>query len=347
MREKILIASGYTSAFVINADSPMPYGTNLKRIVDNNGDLQHMKSVLNQQGLAIKTYQSDIFNNWISTEWIDGTNGINEITSVSTVGDKFTIDSLNLANKVYNMLNRIGVSGGSYNDWITAVYDQEPYGTSETPIYCGGLSKEIVFNEVVSNASAEPNSTWQPLGTLAGKGALAQKHKGGKLHIKTNEPAYCIGIVSITPRIDYSQGNEWDTSLKTMNDLHKPDLDGIGFQDLVTSQMYAGESFGANDASEKISSAGKTVAWINYMTAYNKCYGNFAMADNQMFMTLNRRYEVDKITGKIKDLTTYIDPTKFNYAFAQTDIQAQNFWVQIAVDNTARRKMSAKQIPNL
>ena len=64
-------------------------------------------------GLLLKTYQSDIFNNWIKTEWIDGENGISAITAISMTGDKFTIDQLNLSKKVYDMLNRIAVSGCS------------------------------------------------------------------------------------------------------------------------------------------------------------------------------------------------------------------------------------------
>ena len=51
-------------------------------------------SYFNLNGLCVKTYQSDIFNNWINTEWLDGENGINAITAVSTAGDEFTIDSL-------------------------------------------------------------------------------------------------------------------------------------------------------------------------------------------------------------------------------------------------------------
>ena len=47
-----------------------------------------------------------------------------------------------------------------------------------------------------------------------------------------------MGIVSITPRVDYCQGNDWDMiQLKTMDDLHKPALDGIGYQDLLTYEM--------------------------------------------------------------------------------------------------------------
>jgi len=64
-----------------------------------------------------------------------------------------------------------------------------------------------------------------------------------------------------------------------------------------------------------------------------------------MFMTLNRRYEQE--TTGIGDLTTYVDPSKFNEIFAQTSLDSQNFWVQISNRIIARRKMSAKVIPNL
>ena len=58
-------------------------------------------------GLLLKTYQSDIFNNWIKTEWVDGENGISEITAISTAGDKFTIDQLNLLNQKQKKTNKI------------------------------------------------------------------------------------------------------------------------------------------------------------------------------------------------------------------------------------------------
>jgi len=63
-------------------------------------------------------------------------------------------------------------------------------------------------------------------------------------------------------------------------------------------------------------------------------------------MVLNRNYDIAE-DGRIEDLTTYIDPAKFNNIFAQTDLSAQNFWVHIGKKITARRKMSAKVIPNL
>ena len=65
-------------------------------------------------------------------------------------------------------------------------------------------------------------------------------------------------------------------------------------------------------------------------------------------MVLNRNYSgAGEATVGITDLTTYIDPSKFNYIFADTSLDAMNFWVQIGVSAKVRRVMSAKQIPNL
>ena len=81
------------------------------------------------------------------------------------------------------------------------------------------------------------------------------------------------------------------------------------------------------------------------MTNVNRTYGNFADPNKEMFMTLNRDYDMG-VNG-ITDLTTYIDPSKYNNIFAQGSRDSQNFWVQISNKITARRKMSAKVIPNL
>lgn len=287
-------------------------------------------------GLLIKTYQSDIFNNWIKTEWIDGENGISAITAISTEGDKFTIDQLNLSKKVYDMLNRIAVSGGTYQDWVETVYTSSWNMHTETPMYEGGLSSEIEFQEIVSNSA----SSDQPLGTLAGRGINTSK-KGGKLHIKVVEPCYIMGIVSITPRVDYCQGNDFDMYFTTLDDVHKPALDGIGYQDLLTCKE-------AGWVADNVA-YGKSVAWIDYMTGFNKTYGTFAENGNEAFMVLNRifepkdgNFESDEI-----DNTSYIDPSKYNYIFAENSVESQNFWVQIGFGIEARRVMSAKQIPNL
>ena len=328
LRENIL-KSGSTQ-FIINSQTNSYFSNTL-------GKTEEKINLKNAGcGLLLKTYQSDIFNNWIKSEWISGENGISAITAISTAGDKFTIDQLNLSKKVYDMLNRIAVSGGTYQDWVETVYTSEWNMHTETPMYEGGLSSEIEFQEVVSNSA----SADQPLGTLAGRGINTTK-KGGKLHIKVTEPCYIIGIASITPRVDYCQGNDFDVYFTTLNDLHKPALDGIGYQDLLTSRVAGWTSSTA--------AYGKTVAWIDYMTNFNKTYGTFAENGNEAFMVLNRIFEPENGNFKqdVIDNTSYIDPSKYNYIFAETSAESQNFWVQIGFGVEARRVMSAKQIPNL
>ena len=116
-------------------------------------------------------------------------------------------------------------------------------------------------------------------------------------------------IGSFTPRVDYSQGNKWWTRLQTMNDFHKPNLDAIGFQELITDEMAAFDTVESNGI-VKYRSAGKQVSWQEYMTNIDQSFGSFSAFRELGHMAMNRSYEHDE-NGAISDLTTYIDPTKF------------------------------------
>lgn len=286
-------------------------------------------------GLCLKTLQSDIFNNWVNKEWVDGDNGIKAVTDVAITDGKLNLDSLNIAQKVYNMLNRIAVSGGSYKDWIETVYTTDYYFRAETPVYEGGMSTIIDFEAVVSNSASAASGIEEPLGSLAGRGYNGQK-KGGRIKIKINEPCYIMGIASITPLVDYSQGNDWDNWLETMDDLHKPQLDGIGYQDLMQNKMHG--------LAKPSLAVGKQPAWLDYMTNFNKTYADFAAGEEESYMVLNRIYNVGN-DGVISNATTYINPKDYTYIFATNTETNRDFWVQIGCGVTARRVMSAAQIP--
>lgn len=295
---------------------------------------------LDMGGLCLKTYHSDLFNNWVNKEWVDGDNGINAVTDVDVSDGKLNLDTLNLAQKVYNMLNRIAISGGSYKDWIETVYTTDYYFRAETPVYEGGMSTTIDFEAIVSNSASTASGVEEPLGSLAGRG-FNQGKNGGRIEIKCNEPCYIIGIASITPNIDYSQGNDWDMmQLKTMDDLHKPQLDGIGYQDLMQNQMHYRANLNA--------AVGKQPAWLNYMTDINKTYADFAAGETESYMVLNRIYNVEEPNAgvaKISNSSTYISPKDYTYIFATNTDTNRDFWVQIGKRIIARRVMSAAQIP--
>jgi hypothetical protein len=339
LRINILKFTGSGTPFLISDNTsvtPAPYST----ILANNATNQRTSLQYKMEGLCVKTYNSDLFNNWINTLTV---NSLNTRSSINTTGGSFTMDALNMAKKVYDYLARIAVAGGTYDDWIETAWSTDTIQRAESPIYEGGLRKEVVFQEVISQSASEG----QPLGQLGGMGRMSRMHKGGKLTIKTKEVSTLMACFSLTPRIDYSQGNSWINNLRTLEDVHKPGFDQIGFQDLITDQMAYWDT--NIDASNNLTfkSAGKQPAWVNYMTNVNKVRGNFAIPTSQMFMTLTRRYTYDNTIKGIQDLTTYIDPSKYNYIFADASIDAQNFWVHIETKIEVRRKMSAKLMPNI
>lgn len=341
-----ILAAPSSSAYIID-NSKMPYkaatGTINLPSYDRKKTYHSSNAWYSQAGLAVKTYLSDRFNNWLNTEWIDGTTGgINAITAVDVSDGKLTMDALILQKKIFNMLNRVAITDGTYQAWREATYGIRSTTLPESPIFCGGMQSEIAFDEIVSNSATDE----EPLGTLAGRGIATMYKSGRGLKIKCTEPSMIMALGSITPRIDYSQGNKWWTRLQNMDDFHKPTLDAIGFQELIAEEAAAWSTETTENYTHKYQSLGKQPSWIEYTTDVNETYGEFAAGMPLAFMCLNRVYE-ESTNGTISNASTYIDPTIYNNIFAESRLSSQNFWVQVAFDVTARRVMSAKQIPNL
>lgn len=341
-----ILAAKSASAYTLDSHK-MPYAAAIAPIELPNYDRTKTYASSNawysQAGLAVKTYLSDRFNNWLNTEWIDGTTGgINAITAVDVTDGKLTMDALILQKKIFNMLNRVAITDGTYQAWREATYGIRSATLPESPIFCGGMQSEIAFDEIVSNSATDE----EPLGTLAGRGIATMYKSGRGLKIKCTEPSMIMALGSITPRIDYSQGNKWWTRLENMDDFHKPTLDAIGFQELITEEAAAWNTKLEEDYTPMYQSLGKQPSWIEYTTDVNETYGEFAAGMPLAFMCLNRVYE-ENSDQTIGNASTYIDPTIYNNIFAESRLSSQNFWVQVAFDVTARRVMSAKQIPNL
>lgn len=341
-----ILAAKSSSAYILS-NVRMPYGAATGTIELPNYNrtkvYQSSNAWFSQAGLAVKTYLSDRFNNWLNTEWIDGTTGgINAITAVDVTDGKLTMDALILQKKIFNMLNRVAITDGTYQAWREATYGIRSATLPESPIFCGGMQSEIAFDEIVSNSATDD----EPLGTLAGRGVATMYKSGRGLKIKCTEPSMIMALGSITPRIDYSQGNKWWTRLQNMDDFHKPTLDAIGFQELITEEAAAWSTETTGNYEHIYSSLGKQPSWIEYTTDVNETYGEFAAGMPLAFMCLNRVYE-ENSDHTVGNASTYIDPTIYNNIFAESRLSSQNFWVQVAFDVTARRVMSAKQIPNL
>ena len=104
------------------------HGTNLDASNNGSTELQNMfNDLVNSQsnklgGMLLKTYDSDIFNNWVKTDWIDGAGGITEITSID-IRRRIRRQSINgriksSAKSLQHVKQNCG-EWGPYRDWET------------------------------------------------------------------------------------------------------------------------------------------------------------------------------------------------------------------------------------
>ena len=91
IRDKILLTSGDTVFDISNESMSIAPLTNFAKRTAQ-GDLN---TSFTQYGLCLKTYNSDIYQNWINTEWIEGVTGINEASAVDVTDGKLSMDALN------------------------------------------------------------------------------------------------------------------------------------------------------------------------------------------------------------------------------------------------------------
>lgn len=323
-------------AFIIDHTTEFPYGASFQ------GDLEYKSINTSQEGLCIGTYQSDILNNYLDNDTV---NALNAKTKVKVDGNgEFSINDLNLTQKLYNYDQRIGITDGTLEEWRELTYAQVGKSKSLKPVYEGGLSKEIVFDMVVSTASTQD----EPLGSIASRGQFGKKHKGGYIQIDSDEEKLVMVIAKITPRIVYSQGNSWLTNLTSLDDLHKPALDKIGYQNVLSDQSAVMETIMGPAFNQKTTkSIGKVPAWAWYRTNLDDVRGN--MAYEESYKVFGREYSYTKQSGYyvVQDQTTYINPMKFNDVFAIESLDAMNFDVQVGMDFKMSLVMSEEVIPNL
>ena len=147
MRKQIMRSVDDAEPFTIGIDWAInpattlePYSLLYPSVFDEETGKSIYSIQSSQEGLALKTYLSDVNNNWLDKEWIDGDNGVNAITAIQVDEEgKFSLDQLNLQSKMYKMLNAIAVSDGSFRAWQLANYDHEGVRIITTPMYLGSL----------------------------------------------------------------------------------------------------------------------------------------------------------------------------------------------------------------
>jgi len=269
---------------------------------------------------------------------------------------RLSMDALYFASHLDRMLKRTQLAGGRYSDWNYVQYGNSIRAIVEAPTFIRSHSFTLSCEDVVQTSESSDAS---PLGSLAGRGRGGAT--GRHVNFYVPEHGFMMTIFSISPYVDYSQGVSWYLRMTSLGDIHVPVLDGIGFQDLISDDLTTAYTVTPqttvgnidNDYHYGYYGIGKQPAFIEWMTNENRVYGDFADPDRLMYMTLCRRFTDWSSSSASTNIpwdvnfSTYIDPRDWNYCFADTSLESQNFWVQLAFHITAKRVISKKIMPHL
>lgn len=293
-------------------------------------------------GMALRTYMPDRFSAYVNPGRYADT-----LTAarVDTSQGFFDMDGLRLADKLNRMLQKTLIAGGRYSDWQYVQYGQSLRRVVEVPSFVHTTSYELMFEDVVQ--TSDSGSADNPLGSLGGRGVGSVF--GRSFTYKCTEHGFLMTIASVCPRVDYFQGIKSYMYHRRLSDVHIPTLDGIGFQDLLVDNFYAQSTVGSTALGGSVDYSlayAKQPAWTEYMTDVNEVHGDFAEPTKLMYLTLARRFG-GVGTSQANDFTSYVFPHYYNYAFADSSLTGQNFWLQCSFKVYVKRAISKRVMPNL
>lgn len=326
------------------------------------------------RGLACRTYRNDYITAVLNSDKCSSAKQY-----VNVQNNKVSITEITFANKLQNYLELSVAAGSRYKEWVRSQFGVSPHDDLMMPELLGSISTWLNFEDVIQT-SDEVN---QPLGTLAGKGSGLLSN-GKTFDIYAEEHAICMVMMSIIPQVDYYQGMPKCMLKETFDDIFKPALDNIGYQDLFEFEVSAlndrnswlmetSDSIGSSEAiptyrknytgdqykADRVTSLGKQPAWLEYKTGLNHVHGDFV--DSLRYWTNAREMfspqewhrgtesaqNPTKQKDSVKHYSSYIDPSQWNNAFADSSLDSENFLVQIRFGAFRRSPMSKNLLRKL
>ena len=100
---------------------------------------------------------------------------------------------------------------------ILAKVDTGAYSSSldETFFKNLNLNERVIKNKMVRNVHGEEKRDVYEI-DIAAIGRGGKPLNKGHIHYQCEEPGYIMGLMAITPMVDYSQGNDFDLNLQTI-----------------------------------------------------------------------------------------------------------------------------------
>lgn len=149
-----------------------------------------------------------------------------------------TINALREAFQIQRLFERDARGGTRYTEIVRSHFGViSPDARMQRPEYLGGSSQRINVTPVQQTSQSDTT----PQGTLAAFGHVVSNNGGFSKSF--TEHCVLIGLVSVRADLTYSQGMNRMFSRQTRFDWYWPALAHIGEQEVLTKEIYMGESY--------------------------------------------------------------------------------------------------------
>lgn len=168
--------------------------------------------------------------------------------------------------------------GSRYEDYLRYLGVRPQDARLQMPEYLGGFTSPVQFSEVLQTS---PNPETGGVGNLYGHGISAAR--GRRIRRFIPEHGYIMSLMCVRPIPVYAQGIERLWSKKTKEDFWQRELEHIGQQEVLNSEVYADGT--ASDAT----TFGYQNRYDEYRRGVNVITGEFR--GNQDFWTMARIFD--------------------------------------------------------
>jgi len=196
----------------------------------------------------------------------------------------FDIADLRLSVQIQKWLERNARAGVRYTEFLQSHFGVSPRDDRlQRPEYIGGSKSPIVLSEVLQTSATglTGGSTYQ--GNLAGHGITSDRNFCGSY--TASEYGMIMGIISIKPRTQYSQGINRQWIKTTRYDYFFPEFAHLSEQAVIRAELYA----------DGVSANNNTI--FGYIGRYdemrikmNMAVGSMAYNQNLNYWTLAREF---------------------------------------------------------
>lgn len=173
------------------------------------------------------------FIDWLNQNTVD-------LGTVST----FDVNQLRDVVQMHKFMERNSRIGLRYTEQLRGRWRISPRDDRlQRPEYVSGSRTPIIISEVLQTSADTPTS---PQGNLAGHGLTASTNRTRKYLVK--EWGYLITILSIMPKVGYSQGIERQYLYESRYDFPAPEFMHLGEREILTTELYTTHNEAANRA---------------------------------------------------------------------------------------------------